>query len=326
MFGMTLIALRSQRGLSQAEFARALGVKRPYLCALEKRETPPGKAAVEKLAAHLGITAKELLYSVGKGRCPVRLMPIRRKTAALADALAEAERADDRMGRLEDRKHVVSATTIPLVHSYLHQSHASEILAASLRDSLRVGSAAFSDLAWTLEFANVRIVRSKSLGNEQSASWWNPARESLIIAVDAAATPERQIYRLAYELGAACLFRSSGVQPLAENNREHRFLAEFAADFLMPAAAVADMVAKTGIATNAWTMPQLLAFKFHFGVSAEAFSLRLQELGLITKALRQRLRDDLRAYYKSHPAAMEPAPYIRSLTLGHRERILAARR
>jgi len=55
------------------------------------------------------------------------------------------------------------------------------------------------------------------------------------------------------------------------------------------------------------------ARKVRFNVSAEAFALRLEKLGLITPSLRMRFRDELRAYYQSHPKSMEPEPHLQPL-------------
>ncbi|MGN0854938.1 MAG: helix-turn-helix domain-containing protein [Kiritimatiellia bacterium] len=55
---------------------------------------------------------------------------------------------------------------------------------------------------------------------------------------------------------------------------------------------------------------------------AESFALRLEELGLIVPVLRLRLREQLRAYYRAHPDAMEPhpsAPSINPATIGEGE-------
>ena len=55
-------------------------------------------------------------------------------------------------------------------------------------------------------------------------------------------------------------------------------------------------------------MQSIVYVKERFGVSAEAFALRLESLGLIAPSLRQKLRDALRAGYAAHPRSMEPHP------------------
>ena len=55
-------------------------------------------------------------------------------------------------------------------------------------------------------------------------------------------------------------------------------------------------------------LEKVVAIKEYYGVSAESFALRLDELGLISPSLRLPLREQFRAYYRAHPEAMEPHP------------------
>ena len=63
----------------------------------------------------------------------------------------------------------------------------------------------------------------------------------------------------------------------------------------------------------------LVMMKSHFGVSAEAYALRLESLDLIVPELRIQLRDRLRAHYERHPNDMEPKPKDRSYLAIYRE-------
>jgi len=67
------------------------------------------------------------------------------------------------------------------------------------------------------------------------------------------------------------------------------------------------------------------ARKVRFNVSAEAFALRLEKLGLITPSLRMRFRDELRAHYVQHPKAMEPAPRLPPLRCCVRMEVVVSR-
>ena len=89
-------------------------------------------------------------------------------------------------------------------------------------------------------------------------------------------TPERNSYRLAYELGGAVRFASSGYTTVVDEGAEHRFLRAFAAAFLMPEEAVRSAVARLGVKPAGWTMQSLVDGKERYGVSAEAFALRLE--------------------------------------------------
>ena len=100
---------------------------------------------------------------------------------------------------------------------------------------------------------------------------------------------------------------------MRDDGAVHRFLRRFSAAFLMPEETVRKDVAQSGIAPYRWTFDLLVMMKSHFAVSAEAYALRLESLGLINPELRVKLRDDLRAHYQKNPKAMEPQPEEQSM-------------
>ena len=315
MTGAIIAQARLRTGITQVELAKRLGMTKGQLWKIEKGTSEPRAETLDRIAKTLGTTVDAMRASAPT---PSSYVAVRSACAHLHEVRRAVERREARLEKLFAARKVSPATTVPLVHGYLRQPHANEILARSLRDALGVGTAAFSNLFWTLEFANVRIHRLAMPEGESSASWWHPVREALTVALNRDETAERQVFRLAYELGAACLYRSSGNRSVRETKQERRFLGAFAADFLMPASALADMVAKAGLRRDDWAFSQLCVFKRHFGVSAEALVIRLDELGLIDRKLRMRLRDELRAYYAAHPKDMEPASPCGRALLGQR--------
>lgn len=322
MLSDSIRILRERKGLSQVELAERAGMKKPQLCVIEKGVYRPRKATLARLASALGMSCDELLRADSKLMAPTPLVPLFAADADRIDERRRAERASARMDAADNARGVVSATTLPLVHAFLREAHAGVYLAQAMRSALGAGTGAFADLVWELELANVRL-HAQSLSEERPCmAWWHEDRKALTIAVNRSCTPERQLYGIACALGAACLFRSSGDTPLADGKREHRLVSDFAAEFLMPATAVTRMAAALGIGRIAWTQRRLCLFKAHFGVSAEAFALRLEELGLIDPELRRRLRDELRAHYKRRPDAMEPVPRKGPLPFGRRWEIM----
>jgi len=171
-----------------------------------------------------------------------------------------------------------------------------------------MGSQPRVDLAPVLESVGVRVVWVRRPAAFQSAAFYNTVRRTLSIALNSSNTVERNAYRLAYELGGAVRFASTGYKTVVDEGLEHRFLRAFTAAFLMPEEAVRGAVARLGVGPRRWTMGALVYVKERFGVSAEAFALRLENLGLIMPSLRQRLRDELRARYAAQPQSMEPHP------------------
>jgi len=71
----------------------------------------------------------------------------------------------------------------------------------------------------------------------------------------------------------------------------------FAATFLMPEKSVCDTVNQLGIQKKHWSYELLLRIKHRFGISAEAFLYRLNELDLIDPGLVEPLRKKIYGHY-----------------------------
>jgi hypothetical protein len=124
---------------------------------------------------------------------------------------------------------------------------------------------------------------------------------------------ERQLFRVLYELGRLYDFNARRQQqgsgassaPAAGEALDYRgkpltpdrTARRFAGLFLLPEAAVRATVAQLGIEAGDWDYGLLLRIKHRFGVSAEAFLYRLDELGLIARKLVAPLRERIHAHY-----------------------------
>jgi len=320
----TIKALRIERNLSQLELSRRSGMSPAQLCKIERGRNGLTASTLRRLADALDVPVSALMGE-SVGSAPVKnvgrsaevvadasaaeeLVPVFAAGVAersIAEEVAKHERA---LLEMESGLGIVQQSTLRLVYVYGGDERAAEILARDVRVSLGLGSQPCSDLVPVLENAGVHIVKLRGPGVFQSASFYNLARRTLSIALNASNTVERDVYRLAYELGGAVLFASHGFKTVVDEGAAHRFLRAFAAAFLMPEEAVRGAVARLGVAPGGWTMPVLVWTKERFGVSAEAFALRLESLGLIAPSLRLSLRDELRARYATHPCSMEPHP------------------
>lgn len=308
---------RRERGLKQFELARRAEMSPAQLCQIENGRVSPSFQMVERLAAALDldvvglISGNQQLQELSESqtdadcRTPGDYLPLRAVEPNARHVQAAIADDEARFDALDDQRGVSSACSIALNRLRKSCVGAGAALAEELRADLGLGTAPLGDFASALEFRGVRIHRARMAKPVASVSFWNVRRETLVIVLNKSVTRERELYRLVYELGAAALYRSLGHR-LDESLEQHRFLTDFTAAFLMPGVTVRTYVAATGIAPSDWTFDSLVAIKQHFGVSAEAFAIRLEELGLIAPALRLKLRDRLRAYYKSHPKAMEP--------------------
>lgn len=318
MINESIRYLREQLGLTQAQLAHKIGMKTPQLCVIEKGRYNTQPKTLARIVRALGTTEAELAELGETLENPSPLVPLFASSAGLTAERTRAERTSERIDERVNALGIVGATTLPFVQSFVRERHAGVFLAQAMRSALGVGRSAFADLVWNLELANVRILLDSLPEGVSSLAWWHAERQSLLISLSRKDTPERQLYRLACELGAACLFRSGGDRPLRSAKKDDRTISEFAADFLMPSTTVAEMTSQLGIGKADWTLSRLCLFKAHFGVSAEAFAFRLEELGLIDRQLRLALRSELRAYYRAHPKAMEPAPARPTLAIGRR--------
>jgi Zn-dependent peptidase ImmA (M78 family) len=264
--------------------------------------------------------------SSGASRGASRFVAVRtgcRDGSDRLDVSASVLAAENEMVDLEDRLGLRHSTLLPLVNVVSSGSDGARCAARGVRAACAAGAGPFSDLAEMLEFRNVRIHREKRLGDGvQSVLLYDTENHSFSVVLEKADTPERHVNRLAYELAWAVLFASSGFRPVRETSLRHRFAREFAAEFLMPSDAVRFSVAQLGVRPSDWTMEMVCFLKSKFNVSAEAFALRLEALGLVPARVRQGIRDELRAYYEANPNAMEPKPCLSPLKIGLRKKLL----
>ena len=318
----TVKRMRAERNLSQLELAKRAGMSAAQLCKIERGHSELTVSTLRRLAEALDVPASAILGEenhVAASKPIVNcvsaetdfrgdFVPVLSSSVGENEALDEIAGIERNLSEAEDRLGIEVRTALQLVYAYGGDEKSAELLARDVRVSLGIGCQPRSDLVPVLESVGVRVVKVRRPSAFQSASFYNRRRRTLAIALNASNTPERNLYRLAYELGGAVRFASCGYNTVADEGIEHRFLRAFTAAFLMPEESVRGAVARLGVGPRQWTMEALVFVKERFGVSAEAFALRLESLGLIQPTLRQTLRDELRARYKSHPRSMEPHP------------------
>ena len=181
----------------------------------------------------------------------------------------------------------------------------------------------YFELFETLGFRVIVVPLPKKI---ESFSYYDPLNQNAFFFLTARQNPERQLFCLAYELGNVLILTysiqqgvelfhndaasdSSGEKPFTA----HRAARRFAATFLMPAKAVGDTVEQLGIQKKHWSYELLLRIKHRFGVSAEAFLYRLDELDLIDPSLVQPLKAKIHEHYGKTDFG-EPDPSRRLLT------------
>lgn len=321
---------RISRGLSQTELARRAGMVPSQLCKIESGRNGLTSSTIPRLAQALDVSIAELLgekndASVGSMICEentslykkefnvasYNYLPIlkfegtSREEKIVYDCALEYERE---VVGLEEKIGIKTQTILQLTYPYGEDERATELLARDVRFSLGLGRQPAIKARTIIENAGVLVSEVDLPATFQSASYFNFDRRTLSIVLNKNSTDERKRYRLIYEIGAAVLFASSSYKTIEDDGAAHRFLRNFAAAFLMPEEAVRSAVMGLGIRPKSWTMDALVFVKEYFGVSAEAFALRLEFLGLITPTIRGEMREALRKYYQENPDSMEPHP------------------
>ena len=342
--------LRKAKNLKQGDLARKLGMTSAQLCRIEGTKNIPSVKTLSRVAKALEISVTELMseaipktqlvnhgssddtrkYALSQDATQPTgdtLKPIR-ETAEPPEALSDIKKQliqkDNESTKIEAELGIQSATTLQLSHPFSIDERGAEILARAVRTSCDAGSTPFADLVELLESRNVRIALIKTISDIQSRCFYNTDSHVLTIAINKKLPPERQLYRIAYELGYACLFGSTGFKTVHEKPGVHRFVRRFAAAFLMPEDTLRALATQFALGPTNWTMGLLLQLKYKFGVSAETFAHRLEKLGLLAQPLRKHFKEELRNYYEEHNNA-EPPPVLKSLAVNTRLTLLKLR-
>lgn len=316
--GSIIAQVRKSKGMGQGELAIRAAMSPAQLCLVEKDRASPTIRTVERMAEALGVSLADLLCENPSAdseakRARIAALPgdyiaLRRNEPTAQKTLTAIIKDEEILSNVEDERGIPSACSIIPKFSGSRLDGKGVAVAGEVRKLLGTGQALFGDLAASLDFKGVRIYKIPLSYQAQSVSLWNKSRNSFTVVLDQGNTPERDLYKLAHEVGCACFFAASKLQPLEETHAQHRFISDFAAEFLMPSDTVRQFVAETGISRATRSLGAICALKARFGVSAEVFSLRLEELGLIDPVLRLEIRDSLRAYYSAHPDTMESSP------------------
>jgi len=309
--GKCIVLARESRGVLQSELAKLCGIRPSEVCQIENGRVTPRFDRVERFAAALGMSVVEMLSfddevaDVANHRKPsadyVATSVADRSISGALD-LVSADAIE--LKAMNPRRQTATQLRFPTSRKVLNGAAVS--LAEKMRSVVGLGKISNADLESLLLMKGVKIYRTKMSNKVQSIAFWSAKSRILSIVLNEANTPERDRFRLSFELAVAHIFFATKSVVDVNHVTNHRFIKEFSSSFLMPSDSVSDLVASRGITPSTWTFAQLLALKSSFAVSAESFALRLDELGLITNALRLNFREKLQEYYRKNPKAMEP--------------------
>jgi Zn-dependent peptidase ImmA (M78 family)/transcriptional regulator with XRE-family HTH domain len=211
---------------------------------------------------------------------------------------------------LEDICAAQKRAKIPLFIPFDTDEHGMEILSLTVRRYMGIEYGIVFDYFELFESQGFRVIAVPMPKAIDGFSYYDPGNQNAFFFLNTKNNPERQLFRLAYELGITLIMTAAMQRNefLVENSNQktsnkkpftaHRAASHFAATFLMPSGAVVDTVRQLGIQRKQWSYELLLRIKHRFGVSTEAFLYRLDELGLIHPALKIPLKHKITDHYK----------------------------
>jgi Zn-dependent peptidase ImmA (M78 family) len=293
VLGSKLRKARTDLGLSQAAFARALGFSSEFISLLEADKRAPSLTTLNKIAAYL---KKDLHYFLQEKEDAFNIL-LRGDALKGPEGLDAASQAvlqrfkrycDDYL-RLERRAN----SRLPLAPLYTNISP--ERLAEEERRRLGLGDEPIRDIFALSELNGCRILRLPipSGAKLSGAFIFLEDREAAFALINSADTPGRQAFTAAHEYCHYLKDRHEG--PVIENpdffideyvslyHPREKFAQTFAASFLMPASKVRAIIEKE-FGGRRLNFDHVLYLKRYFGVSFAAMLHRVREMGFVTAA------------------------------------------
>ena len=317
--GKNIRDLRRQRNWTMAELAAKIGMNPVPLGRIERGMNAPSASVIYRLAKTLGVSVDTLFaeheqdfrsfqHDSSSDPFPV---PLDTPAGTLPPRIkAMAHDLMDAFWALEDICDAQKYARIPLLIPFDPSEQGMETLSATVRRYTGIEHGVVFDYFELFENQGFRVIVVSMPKPMDSFSYYDPLYQNAFFFLNARENPERQLFRLAYELGKVLILTytaSRGESMFESGDSEtalkekpftaHRAARHFAATFLMPASAVLDTVAQLGIQKKCWSYELLLRIKHRFGVSAEAFLYRLDELSLIDSVLVEPLKEKIQKYY-----------------------------
>lgn len=306
--GANIRAARRAAGMRQHELARQLRISPAALSQIETGRNQPTVRVLTEVMRILNLTPNEIFHAdkihvsvpdsgivrrVDEDGC--RITP---SVAVILDRLIACV-----LG-LEDLagapKHALTPLYIPidLTDTGLEQ------LAERARQHMRIYDGVVFDYFELFESFGLRVLVLPLRITFGGACYYDAGNDNAFFIINNRHTAERQLYTLATQLGRLYLGTwalrrgTYPATPKAARLEPAHAAAKFAAHFLMPARAVRATVEQLGIRPEQWTYELLLRIKHRFGVSAEAFLYRLDDLNLIPDSVKKKLTARIKTHYE----------------------------
>jgi Zn-dependent peptidase ImmA (M78 family)/DNA-binding XRE family transcriptional regulator len=317
--GKNIRFLRRQSSWTLAELAKRVGMSEGPLGRIERGVNAPSASVIYRLAKVFGVSVNALFAEAEQdlhticfeGKQEPFLVNIGKEEAALPARVKSA--AGDIIAAfqaLEDICNAQKRAKIPLLIPFDPTEQGMEALSETVRRIMEIQHGIVFDYFELFENQGFRVVVLPMPKDIDSFSYYDPQNQNAFFFLNTRKNPERQLFHLAYELGRVFiltytmqqgieLFASQdekgpdGQKPFTERHGANRF----AATFLMPKKSVCDTVNQLGIQKKHWSYELLLRIKHRFGISAETFLYRLEELELIDHALVEPLKEKIYDHY-----------------------------
>ncbi|WP_209355521.1 XRE family transcriptional regulator [Cognatishimia activa] len=285
--GERLRIARESARTTQAEAADTIGVARTTLIAIEKGQRRIRTHELQKLASLYGMSANALLRSEA---VHLDLIPRFRKLMQSAedDVLDAVKLLNDLVCsevELEDalgvRRQLSYPPERPLLPGNVRAQ--AEQDAQELRDWLGLGSGPCFDIISILELQIGIRVFLRPLPPKISGLFAYDERAGACMLLNSNHPPERTVQTALHELAHFISARRQPEALLSEkehNSRDEVYANAFARCFLTPARAVRQRFAELTAGQSRLTRRHIILLAHAFGVSREAVTRRLEELGL----------------------------------------------
>ncbi|MCP4668875.1 MAG: ImmA/IrrE family metallo-endopeptidase [Deltaproteobacteria bacterium] len=318
--GKNIRFLRRQSSLTLAELAARVGMSEGPLGRIERGLNAPSASVIYRLSKALGASVNALFAEANQdpsafpfeGMGDPFLVNIGGEEAVLPGKIqGMAGDVIQAFQSLEDICKAQKRAKIPLLIPFEPTEWGMEDLSETVRRIMEVRHGVVFDYFELLENQGFRVVVLPLPKAMDSFSYYDPPNQNAFFFLNARKNPERQLFRLAYELGRVFILNQAmkqgadlfGARCDALSGAKRSFGPEegarrFAATFLMPRTSVRDTASQLGVQKGFWSFELLLRIKHRFGVSAEAFLYRLHELGLIDPDLIEPLKEKIYDYYE----------------------------
>ncbi|MBP7636508.1 MAG: ImmA/IrrE family metallo-endopeptidase [Kiritimatiellae bacterium] len=335
--GARIRQLREIQRISQIQLATDIGIRAGPLGWIEKGKHLPSGRVLYRLAKQLNVRIDDLFQEKNvwddtavstASLAPVILPPLDTASCPNPESLKAAhiicQTVAEAVLKLEALAGVSSRLDFSLSTPFTTDTAGAEQVAAYVRQGLGIGNAVLADYLELFENAGLRVIFLDMPEGCTTFSGYDPLNRNAFIFINSnlKKQPEIQMAHAVRELGRLFWYTRKQSAPAAEapsaNGMEVEVLGEaefarrFVLSFLIPAASLRKTVLQAGVSPKSWTLDLLLHMKKRYGVCAQCFALRLQELGLSWSDKQKRspraflFKDELEAYQAENGPAAEP--------------------